>query len=196
MYSPFSHPDPIIARGSIILTTLFVVSFLSTYATVEVAARSGEVVEYVVNPTKQAYQAFVEAIEKQLEEDAQRKQSAPEYTYTGKTATHSATVKTEINITTDTNGSGTTTTQQRNVIIVTPVPRVTSVPTTTTSDWEKEAAARQAQSRAEYEARVQQMNEDYNARVQQNQTDSKATYDEAVKQQQAEFDAKKAEMGF
>ena len=69
MYSPFVHSDKVIARGSAILSTLLVASLISTFATVDAAMRSGEVTEYVINPTRQAYQSFVSEIERQIAED-------------------------------------------------------------------------------------------------------------------------------
>lgn len=195
MYSPFSHPDKAIARGSIILTSLLVLTTGTAYATVDTAVRSGEVQNYVIEPTIKAYNSFVEDFANQLVEDQKAKEAHYQYEIPDSATTQN---KVEINITNTSTTSGsttrTTTTQQK--VISTPRPSATNYPSSLKTDWEQDAAARQAQQKAEYDAAVKQMNEDYNARVQQNQQDSQKAYDEAVAKQKADFEAQKAEMGF
>lgn len=207
MYSPFIHPDKVIARGSAILSTLFVITLISSFATVDAAVRSNVVGEYVINPSIQAYNSFVEEVERQAAEDAAEEARNREFNRIRnearqRAATNSATVRTEININ---NGSETTTPQQQqqpqvNIRYETVAPSQNSgggtSGTQSYEEWKKEVDARAAQSQAEYDERVKQMNEDYEADVKQMQEESKKSYEEAVAKQNAEFEAKKAEMGF
>lgn len=209
MYSPFIHPDKVIARGSAILTTLLVATIISSFATVDAAVRSGEVSEYVIAPSIKAYQSFISAIEQQAAEDAAEKARNREmnrilYEARNKQATSSSNVKTEINITNGDDTSPQQTQPQVNVRYETTYPA--NNPTNSSGqsyeEWSKEVDKRAAESQAEYDAAVKKMNEDYNSSVQQmnNDYDSNVNqmnkdYEESVKKNQAEFDAFKAENG-
>lgn len=198
MYSPFSHPDKVIARGSAILSTLAVAAFISSFATVDAAIRSGEVTEYVINPTKQAYTSFINEIEHQQQEDAAAEQRYLELKEATKPYSGKANVKTEINITT---GTTTTTNGSTQSAPATPAPTpypvivnppVTNSNSTFDDDWE----ARRAQQEAEFDELVKQRNEEYEERVKQNQEEYQKRYEESVAKQKADLEAWKKENGF
>lgn len=208
MYSPFHHPDKVIARGSVILTALYALTMASSYATVDAAVRSGEIHSYVIEPSKKAYTSFVAELEKSLAEDraaeAQRAQNAKQ-TYT---ITNDATVVTEVNST----GSAEVKIEKKvqlkpngQVIIQqNTTPPSTAAPSSYSNEWYEQEKARMAaeqqkwieESKARMDQKYQDSLKAQETWSQQKEAEAQAGLDEFRKQAEAEQEAFKEANGF
>lgn len=194
MYSPFLHPDKVIARGSIILTSLLVLTAGTAYAAVDTAVRSGEVQNYVIEPSIKAYNSFVEDFANQLVED--QKAKTTQYHYESPDSATTTQNNVQINISNTSTGSGTTTTTTQKKIVVTPKPTATTYPSSLNTNWQEDAAARQAQQKAEYDAAVKKMDEDYAAKTKAMDDQYNANIQKAQQDQEDWANQQKSQMGF